>query len=276
MDFTLNTYITLLNSLLRQGFSFQRFDQYLTNPLQKSIILRHDVDLLPENSTRTAQIENSVGISGTYYFRAVPESWDELIMKKIASLGHEIGYHYECLTTCKGNYEEAINDFEQNLAHFRALVPVTTICMHGSPLSKYDSRLLWDNYNYREFSIIGEPYFDIDFSEVLYLTDTGRRWDGDKFSIRDKPRLRDEETKIGKDEEGENRRKGEEVNGNKIGILKFHSTFDIIKAANESKLPDKIIITVHPQRWTDQPIPWAKELIMQNIKNIVKRYFFVR
>jgi len=31
-----------------------------------------------------------------------------------------------------------------------------------------------------------EPYFDVDFKEVLYLTDTGRRWDGDAFNIRDK------------------------------------------------------------------------------------------
>jgi hypothetical protein len=34
--------------------------------------------------------------------------------------------------------------------------------------------------------IIGEPYFDVDFSKMLYLTDTGRRWDGGIVSVRDK------------------------------------------------------------------------------------------
>jgi hypothetical protein len=64
--------------------------------------------------------------------------------------------------------------------------------MHGSPLSRWDSRLLWSRYDYREFGIIGEPYFDVDFDEVLYLTDTGRRWDGERFSVRDKVRGNEE------------------------------------------------------------------------------------
>ena len=58
--------------------------------------------------------------------------------------------------------------------------------MHGSPLLEWDHRLIWEKYDYRDFGIIGEPYFDVDFGDVLYLTDTGRRWDGDAFNIRDK------------------------------------------------------------------------------------------
>ena len=34
--------------------------------------------------------------------------------------------------------------------------------------------------------IVCEPYFDIDVSDVLYLTDTGRRWDGERSNIRDR------------------------------------------------------------------------------------------
>jgi hypothetical protein len=36
-----------------------------------------------------------------------------------------------------------ITDFEQNLAELRKLAPVKTICMHGSPCSKWDSKALW-------------------------------------------------------------------------------------------------------------------------------------
>jgi hypothetical protein len=56
---------------------------------------------------------------------------------------------------------------------------------------------------------------------------------------------------------------------------RFHSTFDIIHAAETGLLPDKIMITFHPQRWTDKPIPWVKELIWQNAKNVIK-YFVVK
>ena len=64
-------------------------------------------------------------------------------------MGHEIGYHYEDLAMAKGNYEKAILSFEQNLAKLRHIVPVETICMHGSPLSKFDNRKIWEKYDYR-------------------------------------------------------------------------------------------------------------------------------
>jgi len=51
----------------------------------------------------------------------------------------------------------------------------------------------------------------------------------------------------------------------------FHSSFDIIAEANGNKLPDQIMLTVHPQRWDDRFMPWIRELVWQNVKNIVKR-----
>ncbi len=46
---------------------------------------------------------------------------------------------------------------------------------------------------------------------------------------------------------------------------------DIIKAAEKGELPDRIMMTFHPQRWYDKPLPWIRELVMQNLKNVVKR-----
>jgi len=83
-------------------------------------------------------------------------------------------------------FEFAIDDFRLNLEKLRKLYPVKTICMHGSPLSKWDNRLIWEKYDYRDFGTIAEPYFDVDFKEVLYLTDTGRSWNNSTSSLRDK------------------------------------------------------------------------------------------
>jgi hypothetical protein len=74
----------------------------------------------------------------------------------------------------------------KKLERIRKIADIRTICMHGSPLSPYDNRLLWMKYDYRDYGIIGKPYFDIDFSDVAYYTDTGRRCDGDAVSVRDK------------------------------------------------------------------------------------------
>ncbi len=44
MDFTITIYKILLESLKNQGFSFQTFAQFLEQPKEKTIVLRHDVD----------------------------------------------------------------------------------------------------------------------------------------------------------------------------------------------------------------------------------------
>ena len=236
-DFTISKYSELLDSLKAYGF--------------ESLTLRHDVDLKPANSLRTAQIEAEKGMFGIYYFRAVPESWDEDIIKLIALLGHEIGYHYESLTTCDGDVDKAFDDFCKNLEALRKLVPVRSICMHGSPHSPFDSKDIWKKYGYHKLGIENEPYLDTDFSKVFYLTDTGRRWDGYKVSVRDKiPQYQDEWVAQG---------------------LVFHSTDDVIKGLNDNRIPTNLMITVHPQRWNPFGIAWCKELFMQNAKNIVKR-----
>jgi hypothetical protein len=249
-DFTIKKYRELLRVLIDSGYSFQTFDEFLQVPQKKSIILRHDVDLLPENSLEFAKIQALNGIKGTYYFRAVPGSWDEKIIREIRKLGHEIGYHYECLTTCKGNYEKGIRDFETNLKNLRQLAPVNTICMHGSPMSEYDSKDLWKRYNYTDYNIKGEPYFDVNFNEVFYLTDTGRKWDGQGVSVRDKVVATEFK-------------------------LSFRKTDQIIESAVQKRLPDKIMFTFHPQRWNDKGLLWFKELLSQNTKNIIKRLIFV-
>jgi len=244
MDFTVKIYKELLQSLISKNYTFQTFEEFINAPEKKSIILRHDVDLLPYNSLAFARVQAKLGIKGVYYFRAVPESWDELVINEITQLGHEIGYHYECLTTCNGDMDKGINDFEKNLDALRKLAPVSTICMHGSPMSKYDSKDLWIKNDYKNYGIIGEPYFDIDFNKVFYITDTGRRWDGDKVSVRDRV--------------------------NSSFKLSYHSTKEIIDAINNNKLPEKVMFTFHPQRWNDNLYLWSKELILQNLKNVVK------
>jgi hypothetical protein len=259
MDFTIKKYRELLKALINLGFEFPTFANFLKSDASKTIVLRHDVDLLPENSLHFAKIQAELDVQGSYYFRAVPESWDEAIIKEIANLGHEVGYHYENMDTCKGDIDKAWDDFRYNLDKLRKLVKVKTICMHGSPRSKFDNKELWKKYDYRSLDIIGEPYYDVAFDKVFYLTDTGRRWDGWKTSVRDKVPQQEEWVKQG---------------------LVFHSTHDIIDAISSPeatrRLPNQIMFTMHPQRWHNSTLPWVKELALQSAKNQIKKLFFVK
>ena len=255
MDFTLRIYKELLSVLQGKGYQFVTFEQYCTMPVaqlpERMIILRHDVDLKAKNSQQTAQIEYEMGIAASYYFRVVSESNQPDVIRKIAALGHEIGYHYEDMAIANGDSEQAIKHFTEKLAYFRNFYPVRTICMHGAPTSQFDSKDLWKHYDYHDYGIIGEPYFDVDFSNLFYLTDTGRCWDGYKVSVRDKiPIYQDQWVEQG---------------------LVFHSTQQLIHAAQNGILPARIMITTHPQRWTDNRRAWVKEIMIQNAKNVVKR-----
>jgi len=70
-----------------------------------------------------------MGINSTYYFRSVPASWDEAVIKEVAALGHEVGYHYEDLSIMNGDKEKATKHFKQQLERLRKPYPVETICM---------------------------------------------------------------------------------------------------------------------------------------------------
>lgn len=249
MDFTLKKYHELLSALKQGGYSSVLPSSGSFNG-GRSVMLRHDVDKKPLNSLEVAKMEAEMGFQAVYYFRAVPCSWDEAVIRKIAALGHEIGYHYESLTTCDGNIDEAWEDFKMNLSRLRELAPVTSICMHGSPRSPWDSKDLWKKYDYHTEKIDFEPYLDTDFSQVFYLTDTGRRWDGWRYSLRDIIPVYQEKWIS----EG----------------LVYHSTKDIVSSLNASTFPDRLMMTTHPQRWTDSPIAWFTEFCMQNLKNIRK------
>ena len=56
-----------------------------------------------------------------------------------------------------------------------------------------------------------------------------------------------------------------------VGDQRFRYTWDIIEAADKGLLPDKVMLNIHPQRWTDRPLPWIKEFVGQNVKNVIKR-----
>lgn len=44
----------------------------------------------------------------------------------------------------------------------------------------------------------------------------------------------------------------------------------MIKAIENGTFPEQAMITIHPQRWNDALIPWTKELVWQNVKNVGK------
>ncbi|RJQ27855.1 MAG: hypothetical protein C4589_07755 [Peptococcaceae bacterium] len=251
-DFTIGQYKELCLALLESGYRPLTFFSYLKEGRRNNdglVVLRHDVDRKPENALKMAELEAGLGIKSTYYFRYIKNVFNPEIIKMVNGLGHETGYHYEVLSRTGGNYEKAIGLFKEELDGFREICQVKTICMHGSPLSKYDNRDLWEHYDFKEFGLAGEAYLSV--KGVSYFSDTGRSWNW-------KNKMRD----FVADNCGNN--------------FNVNSTFELIGLI-KAKRAKRLYILAHPERWaaseTERIFSWAVDYVFNAGKKVLQKIF---
>ena len=222
-DFSHKIFSHLVSEFKQHGYQFQTFESYLNAPLPKSVIIRHDIDVLAVSALPFIRIERELGVSASYYFRTIKGVYKPSVFRDVVASGHELGYHYEDLARNAGDIEKALDDFSRHLALFRKYYPVRTVCMHGSSGSQFDNRSMWKSRSFADYNLLGEPYLSLDFDSVLYLSDTSKRWNGKAVALRDKV-----ESKFN---------------------FSFTTTWDIIN--NMAQLPDHIMLTIHPEYWAD-------------------------
>lgn len=247
-DFSFFKYRQLIEAIAAsdyQAITFEEFFDY-SDPPERFIIMRHDVDKWPGNALQLAHIEHDYEIRTTYYFRNVRWVFKPKIIRAVRDLGHEIGYHYETMAQARGQKDKAFSLFQKSLSDLRQLAEVKTICMHGSSFSKYDNRWLWDDYDYRTLGIIGEPYLDIDYSDIRYFSDSGGSWQNSGQRTRDKI-----------------------TEAEKISIEQTDDLIALIK----QRAFDQAIILSHPDRWNDDPLAWYYENTTKKIRNSIKRMY---
>ncbi len=275
LDFTYTKYEELCKALALSDRTSLTVRDYVSTEKKPDnfVIIRHDIDDESDlyYASKMAMTENEMGIKATYYFRICKNVFDVNLIKKISELGHEIGYHYEVLGEAEGDYERAIQLFENHLKKFRAICEVNTIAQHGGPLrnclnvvkisnmikvfgstlrgehvfDRWESKDIWKRYDYKKYGIIGEPYLSIDFNEVTYLSDTNRSWVDTKYRIKDKV-------------------------DSKLRTNNIETTDDIIDSIKNEK-NQKVHFLIHPSNWKMSIREWVLWLLLQQIRNIGKR-----
>ena len=248
-DFSIKKLEKLFARLIELNYQILRFDDYWQNQeyydkQEKVVLLRHDVDRFPITALKTAIMENKLGIHGTYFFRVKKHTYKSDIIKRIESLGHEIGYHYECLADTKGDFTKAEVLFRTNLSMLREKFKIESLSMHSRPLSKWDNRLLWKRYQIENYDILGEVYQDIDHDRYLYLADSGRNWGGDRNVVYDY------------------------VNGKNAPSIS--STDELISILDEMFF-NKLHLLIHPNRWNVSMIGWICQLCLDQGINLAKK-----
>ena len=275
LDYTLDKLQELCETISNSHYVPLTVVEYLSSEKrpERFIIIRHDVDFDPADSLKLAKIEKEFGITSTYYFRTTEDVFQPNIIKSIADLGHEIGYHYEVLDKAKGDNNQAITIFKEEFSKFRQVYDVKSICPHGSPiidtLSPYSflgiitiiktilqggdvfttwkNQDLWKKYDFKQFGIIGDAYFSIDFSRLKYFSDTGRNWNSTRYKIKDVADTPD----------------------NQNLEVRINSTDDIIELIKQGEVKNMYIL-IHANHWKDNFGSWLRWLILVYIRNIGK------
>lgn len=250
LDFTIGKFRELCEGISITGYEILTIREYIhkihrNDGPDRFIVLRHDIDVKPERGLKMAEIEKEYDIQSTYYIRMSDEVFNPRIIKKIAKMRHEVGYHYEVLDKARGNKDEAIKIFKRELERLREVCDVDTICMHGNSVTPWDNRDIWTNYNFEDYGIIGEAYLSINFDNILYLSDTGRNW-GNRYKVKD----------------------GVYNSYNADILQRIKTTDDVIELLNQKKVKS-IYLLSHPW-WVDSFGAWLKQLLWQNVKNIGK------
>ena len=249
-DFTLDAYRQYLRVIKASYYKILTFADYfsLAESPDSFLIIRHDVDRKLKNALNMAFLEKEMGIRSTYYFRTRKHVFKPEIISEVADAGHEIGYHYESLSDAKGNHKAALKDFEHNLEKLREITPIQTIAMHGSPLSPHDNRDLWRNPEYHAYlknslGIAGEVYLDIDYSDIAYITDTGRNWQMEKSNRRDMV--------------------------NSAIMPEFKTSSELFNCFEKALYP-RVVFQIHPERWTDLTVEYFIQFGKDSLANVIK------
>lgn len=243
-DFTLGMYRKLCAALVDAGYHsllMCDFSTTIAEPGKPRLFLRHDVDSMPHSAIDLAKIEKEHGLLATYFFRCVKSAFVPEVIASIRDMGMECGYHYETLDRAKGDYEKAIAITKDDLQMLRAIAPVTTMAMHGNPLTPYDNRDLWKKYDYRDFGINLEAY-QIISDRLKYFNDTGRNWDETRGNLLDM--------------------------GTTVTQLRLTDTPSLIRYVQENR--EDVCISAHPNRWSSRPLIWSYNLAFDTTGNIVK------
>lgn len=174
-EFSLAAYDALLERLGEAGYAFAPIAELPELQAgQRTVLLRHDVDLDPPSTVAMAQCEAARGIVATYYvpltvhFNAL-DRVNGAAIRELRALGHDVGLHYDVRTyPQEPDARRAHLDWEIGVLEGLTGAPVRTISMHQPTIGPPDPFLSGTGFVHPRDPALQE--------NLLYVSDSARAW----------------------------------------------------------------------------------------------------
>jgi len=172
-------YLDFLTKAKSRGFSFVRFQDFLPDAPKlpsRYIALRHDIDFAPAYSLQMAELEHEAGITSTFFVLVDGEFYNPLQsdiirqIRRIHSLGHEIGLHFSVSSAVEADVGKEVA-FRLELLSAIAGVTVRSFSQHDPVKAGFVS-----------VTLPPEHHACVDVSKVirdehlLYVSDSAMMW----------------------------------------------------------------------------------------------------
>ena len=173
-NYTYRHYEEIIEVAKREGFQFSSFLERPDN--QKRIYMRHDIDISIGNALAIAEIEKNNQVKSSFfiqlnsYFYNIFEDDNLQIIRRITSLGHYLGIHFDMeaiLYKTEVKLEEQIRWQYDLLQEF---FPLQKVVSFHHPSSK----VLNNEIDCGDFVSTYSPEF-----QQMYVSDSNGRWKGD-------------------------------------------------------------------------------------------------
>lgn len=142
----LEQYQAYIKYAKNKGYEIVSLEEFFKLPKRRNgkyLVLRHDVDYPGLNVRKMFEVEKSLGVKSSYYFRF--SSLDVELAKEMIDNGYDVGLHFETIsdyikeTGCSNKKEIDLElmalRLKQEIVKFEKLISHKTFscCSHGAP-----------------------------------------------------------------------------------------------------------------------------------------------
>lgn len=182
MEFTYEAYGKLLALLKAQGYQISDYHNY--QEYDRSVIIRHDIDMDIAKALEMASLEREADVCATYFvlvtsnFYNIFSKRNQDMLRRIGSMGHEVGLHFDEVKY-GGQQEDIVQAVEKEAALLEQCTgrAVTAVSMH-----RPSKKTLEADYLIGEGTIVNS-YGTEFFKKHKYVSDSRRNWREDVLAV---------------------------------------------------------------------------------------------